>query len=113
MPTQIEVLSSIIASVATGAAGKTLDLSAVLALTNRYFGWIVTPGENENGQPVEPTPQQVWDGSEGAMLRTKFEDIGILAAEEAPSSTVSETEIDSASDQVEAESDCPWCRPGA
>ncbi len=113
MPTQIEVLSSLTASVATGAAGKTLDLSAVLALTSRYFLWIVTPGKDENGDPVEPTPLQVWGGSEGAMLRTKFEDIGILAAQEAPSSTVSGTEIDSASDQVEAESDCPWCRQSA
>lgn len=113
MPTQIEVLSSLTNSVATGAASKTLDLSAVLALTNRYFVWIVTPGKDGSGQPVEPTPLQVWGGSEGALLRAKFEDIGILAAQEAPSSTISGTEIDSASQQVEADSDCPWCRPSA
>ena len=113
MPTQIEVLSSLINSVATGAAGKTLDLSAVLALTNRYFVWIVTPGKDESGQPVEPTPLQVWNGAQGAMLRTKFEDIGILAAQEASSNTIGGTEVVSASQQVEADSDCPWCRPGA
>jgi hypothetical protein len=109
MPTQIEVLASIITSVAAGAASKLLDASAVVALTNRYFEWIDTPGKNQSGQPVEPTPLQVWDGQEGAMLRTKFQDIGILAAQ-APSNTVGGTEIDSASQQVEDDSDCPWCR---
>ncbi|HEX9668241.1 MAG TPA: hypothetical protein VGC93_02045 [Thermoanaerobaculia bacterium] len=110
MPTQIEVFASIVTSVATGAVGKLLDTSAVLALTTRYFMWIVTPGKNQSGQPVEPTPQAVWDGQDGAMLRTKFEGIGILAAQQAPSSTISGTEIGSASQQVEDDSDCPWCR---
>ncbi|MGH9362169.1 MAG: hypothetical protein ACRD2T_09645, partial [Thermoanaerobaculia bacterium] len=79
----------------------------------RYWVWIVTPGKNEQGQPVEPTPQEVWDGAQGAMLREKFEDIGRLAAQQAiahSKTAVDGVEIASASQTVENDNDCPWCR---
>lgn len=112
MPTQQEVFDSIVSEVKAGAesAGKELEQSAVDALTRRYFGWIVKPGINKEGKPVE-TPQEVWDGPRGAELREKFQAIGRLAAQQsAPDKGVDSEKAGGAADQVEADSDCPWCR---
>jgi hypothetical protein len=115
MPTQQEVFDSIVSSVEAGAknAGKELEPEVLAALTKRYRGWIVAPGKNEKKEPVEKTPQEVWDGPEGELLRGKFKEIGRLAAEAAKTAgegKVSAGRTDGAADKVETESDCPWCR---
>jgi len=115
MPTQTEVFDSIVASAKTGAdsEGVNLDESAIAALNLRYWAWIVTPGSDELGLPVEPTPQELWDTAQGAVLRRRFEEIGRLAAQQAIASGKSEVdgvETAGASQRVESDSDCPWCR---
>ncbi|HEX9668801.1 MAG TPA: hypothetical protein VGC93_04890 [Thermoanaerobaculia bacterium] len=112
MPTQDEVFASIISAVEAGAKSedKELEQSARDALTERYFGWIVKPGKTKEGKPVE-TPQEVWDGPPGALLREKFEAIGRRAAQEsAPDQKVGGERTRGAADRVQADSDCPWCR---
>ena len=115
MPTQQEVFDSIVSSVEAGAksADNELEPDVVAALTKRYFGWIVKAGKNKKKEPVEKTPQEVWDGPEGELLRGKFREIGRRAAEEAKTKgegKVSAGRTGGAADQVELESDCPWCR---
>src|SRR5918992_82914 len=110
MPTQDEVFASIISSVEAGAksADKELEQEARDAIRKRYFDWIVEPGKNTEGKPVEPTPQDVWDKPEGAMLREKFEEIGRRAAQ--GDGKVDDSRTDSAALGVQGENDCPWCR---
>jgi len=111
MPTQEEVFASIVQSVRTGA-GMDLDADAVAALRVRYFEWIEKAGEKE-GKPF-PTPLDVWEQVEGANLRRQFERIGRQAAAKSRArnkSQVSEVETLDEALIVEADSDCPWCRP--
>ena len=113
MPTQDEVFASIISAVEAGAKSedKELEQSARDALTERYFGWILEKGKNKDLEPVEPTPQDVWDGPEGALLRGKFEEIGRRAAQEAGADgKVDGERATGAADRVQDDSDCPWCR---
>jgi len=112
MPTQDEVFASIISSVEAGAKSEEKELkeSARDAIRKRYFDWIVEPGKNQQLEPVEPTPQDVWDEPQGAMFRSKFEEIGWLAAQESVSGEVAGEEINTASERIESDSDCPWCR---
>jgi hypothetical protein len=113
MPTQDEVFASIISAVEAGAKSedKELEQSARDAIKARYFDWIVEPGKNTAGEPVEKTPQEVWDGPEGAMLRQKFEEIGRLAAQEAGGDgKVGGAQTNNAAERVQDDSDCPWCR---
>lgn len=115
MPTQQEVFDSIVQSARAGAAsaGGELAESAVEALKSRYFDWIVTPGRDENGKETQ-TPQEVWDGASGEMLRGKFRDIGRLAAQDASAQHKQQADgvdVDAAADRVEADSMCDWCRP--
>ncbi|HEX5760766.1 MAG TPA: hypothetical protein VF121_16375 [Thermoanaerobaculia bacterium] len=115
MPNQEEVFASIVASVAEGAneEGIQLDASALEALRNRYFDWIVRPGKTKDGHAVG-TPLQVWDGDDGGMLRKKFKKIGKEAGKKAKGK--SKTKVDgeetrTSSYDVELGSDCDWCRP--
>lgn len=110
MPTQDEVFASIISAVEAGAKSqdKELEDSARDAIRKRYFDWIVQPGKNADLEPVEPTPQEVWDGPQGAMLREKFEEIGRRAAQDA--GKVDDARTDSAALGVQGDNDCPWCR---
>lgn len=112
MPTQEEVFADIVSAVEAGAKseGRELEQSAVDALTKRYFGWIVRPGRTKDGKPVE-TPREVWDGPPGAELKEKFQAIGRLAAQQSPpEKRVDGEKAGGAAEQVETESDCPWCR---
>lgn len=110
MPTQEEVFADIISAVEAGAKseGKELEQEARDAIRKRYFDWIVEPGKNRAGEPVERTPQEVWDGPEGAMLREKFEEIGRRAAQ--GDGKVDEAVTDDAALAVQGDNDCPWCR---
>lgn len=113
MPTQEEVFASIISAVEAGAKSedKELEQDARDAIRTRYFEWIVQPGKNTAGDPVEKTPQEVWDGPEGAMLREKFEEIGRRAAKAAgDDGKVDDAQTNSAALGVEGDNDCPWCR---
>lgn len=113
MPTQDDVFADIISAVEAGAKseGKELEQEARDAIRDRYFDWIVQPGKNEKGEPVEKTPQEVWDGPQGEMLRRKFEEIGRRAAQTAgKDGKVDDARADSAALGVQGENDCPWCR---
>ena len=112
MPTQDEVFADIISAVEAGAKSedKELEKEARDAIRARYFDWIVQPGKNRAGEPVEKTPQEVWDGPEGAELKKRFEEIGQRAAKAAGDGKVDDARADGAALGVQGENDCPWCR---
>ena len=111
MATQDDVFKSLVQSVRKGA-GMDLGEEAVKALRERYFAWIVNPGEKEG--KTFGTPLDVWEQVEGANLQRQFERIGRQAAAKSRArnkSQVSEVETLDEALIVEADSDCPWCRP--
>ena len=113
MPTQEEVFADIIKAVEAGAksVGRELEPDVEAAIRARYFDWILVKGQNEKLEPVEPTPQDVWDKPDGELLRKKFEEIGRRAAQQTgEGAEVAAAQTDRAADGVEAASDCPWCR---
>ncbi len=114
IPSQDEVFKSIVQCVTRGASGMELEADAVESLRTRYYGWIIKPG-NKDGKEY-PTPQDVWEHAEGAMLQVQFERIGRQAAERCKTlgmSNVSakETEQEAAAVEADDENRCPWCTP--
>ncbi len=111
MPTQEEVFTSLVQCVRRGA-GMDLGDDAVAALRTRYLTWIVTPGEKDGRKFA--TPQEVWERDEGRRLQAEFERIGRRAAEktkEKKGAKVGDSETREEALAVEADGDCPWCKP--
>lgn len=100
MPTQDEIMQQIVSLVGAGA-GTTLSTELQDALRTRYYEWIV---KKKAGVPT--SPQDVWDGEAGKRMRKQIEKIGKRLGEKKRFSTA---DLQEASLQVEAESDCPHC----
>ena len=115
MPTIGEVFADIVREVAVGAEsvnGRELEQGAIAALLQRYYPWITHQGTDKEGNRVK-TPQEVWDTSDGDLLKGKFREIGKRAALEAAATgnaLIKEAETTAVYRKVEGESMCDWCR---
>ncbi len=106
--TQQDAMNLILVSFGQGAGSSVVIApGATLALTARYFAWIIAvkPGQTQS-------PLQVWD-DKGADFEGRFRAIGSRAASLSTGGTISADETKTAAFEVEssAESDCPFCPP--
>ena len=70
MPSQDEVMKHILKLVSQGA-GEALTPEIESALHERYYPWIA---KKKDGVPT--SPQDIWDGEDGAKIKRRFEKIG-------------------------------------
>jgi len=111
MPSQDDVFKEICNLVEAGAAEMGVPLGSDIEsmLRDRYFKWIVVVKPE-----VGKSAMDVWDEEAGKKIQGAFSAIGRAAAQSCKDSggtAVDAAEGTTAAQEIEGQSDCPFCPP--